>query len=144
MAVADEGVEVSQWEHAANPAAVLLLRRALRCFAEERRMDPVALDALDLAHREVVAHGVASTAEAMADDLIAVAAAADHEWMSVSVTYGCSDVDHTVLALATLLADRVEAARLVAGGRRRVMLEFALVPDAMIVEAGDRRSTTDG
>jgi hypothetical protein len=57
------------------------------------------------------------------------------------VTYGRSDVDRTVLALATLQADRVETAELVAGQRTQVVLEFALVPDALVVaadDAGDR------
>ena len=114
-----------------------MLRRALGCFAEERRMGQVALDALDLALCEVVAHGVWSAADPVSSELIAVAAAADHEWLSVSVTYGRSDVDHSVLALATLLADRVEAAGLVAGGRTRVLLEFALAPDAVTTDADE-------
>ena len=149
MAVADEDVEVSQWEHAATPAAVLMLRRALRCFATERRMGRVALDALDLALCEVVAHGVSSAADSMSDELIAVAAAADHEWVSVSVTYGRSDLDHTVLALATLSRTGWRFPRS-SRGRTRVLLEFALMPEAVIVDvvdvvdAGDRRRATDG
>jgi hypothetical protein len=147
MAVADEDVQASYWEHAATPTAVPILRRAVRCFAEERGMNPLALDALDLALCEVVAHGVWSAAEHRCDEPIGVDAAADPGWMSVWVTYCHSDVDHTVLPLASLLADRVETGGLVDGERSRVVLEFALVPDALIADAdaaGDRRSSDHG
>ena len=54
--------------------------------------------------------------------------------MSVRVTYGRSDVDGTVPALA-MLADRAEAAVLAAGDQTQVVLEFPLVPDALLVGA---------
>jgi hypothetical protein len=140
MAVADQDVWASHWEHAAQPPAVDVLRRALRGFAQERGMDPLVLDAVDLALLEVVEHGVLQAADHGVEARIALDAAADDEWISVWVTYGRSDLDQTVLPLATLLADRVETAPLAAGERSRVALEFALVPDAMVVGADDAAS----
>lgn len=51
--------------------------------------------------------------------------------------YGRSDVDGTVLALAMLPADRVEAAVLVVGDRTQVLFGFPLVPHA-VLDAGGR------
>ena len=138
MAVADEDVHHSHWEHAAEPQAVPILRRALRRFAEERGMDPPALDALDLGLSEVVAHGILSAACHRCDERIVVDAAADDEWMSVWVTYGRS-ADHAVFPLATLLADRVETAAGRGGEQTRVILEFPLVPHALLVDANESR-----
>jgi hypothetical protein len=147
MAVADHEVDASHWEHAAKPPAVPTLRRALRHFAEDRGMDALALDALDLAVCEVVAHGVWAVADGWSDDAIVIDAAADHQSMSVWVTYGRSAVDDPVLPLAMLLADRVETAVLRPSERTRVILEFALVPDALLVdpdEAGACRVSSHG
>lgn len=137
MAVADDEVHHSQWEHAAEPQAVPILRRALRRFAEERGMEPLARDALDLGLSEVVAHGISSAAYYQWDDRIMIDAAADREWLSVWITYGRSDADHSVLPLATLLADRVETAPGGAGEQTRVILEFPLVPQRLLVDAND-------
>jgi hypothetical protein len=134
MAVAPDEVDVSRWERAAKPSAVPILLRGVRHFAEDCGMDSRALEALDLALCEVVAHGVWAGARGWGDDRIVIDAAADRESMSVWVTYGPSDVDDADLPLATLLADRVETAVLRPGDRTRVILEISLVPGTVLMD----------
>jgi hypothetical protein len=143
MAVAEEDVQASHWEHAAEPPAVPILRRALGRFAEECGMDPLARDAVDLALCEVVAHGIWSAAYHQCADLIVIDAAADREWMSVWVTYGRSDADYAVLPLATLVTEHVETASDPASERTRVILEFPLVPHALLADAAKAGAPPD-